>query len=84
MRDHLAGLAEHVAAGEPALLHGSGGERREPDDVAGRVDVRDGRLIIVIHDEFAAAIGLDAGCFDVEHVAIGLAADGIKQHLPAH
>src|SRR5580692_2874047 len=80
--NHFAGLAEHVATGEAALLHGGAGERGEADDVSGGVDVVHAGLKIFVDHHFAAAIGLQSGGFDLQLITVGLPADGVEEPLP--
>ncbi len=56
-RADFGGGAENVATGDAALFHGRGGERRKADDVAGRVNIGDGGLKVLIDLEFAARRG---------------------------
>src|ERR1700678_552761 len=77
----FGGGAKYVAACEPALLHGGAGERGEPNDVTGGVNVRHVRLIMFVDLNFAARIGDQAGRFDAKLITIGLAADGVDQSI---
>ena len=62
----LGELVEHVARRKPPLLHAGGGQCGEANDIAGRVDVRDGRLEIFVHLQATALIGCEAGCGQVQ------------------
>src|SRR5271169_116358 len=53
--------AERVADGDTSLLHGCGGQRRKPDDVASGVDVRQGCAVILIDRDVAPIINGQSG-----------------------
>jgi hydrophobe/amphiphile efflux-1 (HAE1) family protein len=65
---------------DAALFHRGGGKARKADDVAGRIDVRNGCLEgLGIDAEAAAAVGLKTGSGQVERIG-GAHAAGGKQH----
>ena len=49
---------EQVRGGEPALVVGGAGQRREADHVAHGVDVRHGGLEVLVDLDLPAAVGL--------------------------
>ena len=70
-----------MAARQAPLLHRRRGERREADHVAGRVDVRDGRLEELVDRDPAPVVGRETRGRQVEQVRVGLAADGVEQRV---
>src|SRR5690606_27861996 len=84
LRAARAADAEHVAGGEAPLLHRGRGEGRKSDDVPGGIDVRHGRLEVLVDGEAAARIALEPGGFDVHQVGVALAADGVEEPVPDH
>ncbi len=74
----VGGGAEDVRTGESSLLHRGAGQSRKSDDIAGGVNVRDGGLIILIHDELAPAVGYQPDAIQIELIAVGLTADRVK------
>src|SRR5438046_1330815 len=65
--------------GDPRLLHRGGGESREADHVARRVDVRHRRLIALVDRQQAALVDGDAGALEREPRDVGHA-PGRYQH----
>ena len=77
----MPAFVEHMTAGQPSLLHGGAGQRREPDDVTSGVDVGNRGLEVLIHPDFSAAIGSQAGGLDVHLIAVCLTPDGVEEPL---
>jgi hypothetical protein len=75
---------EGMAGGDPALLHRGGGQAREADDVAARIDVRLSRLERrLVHGQAAALIGLEAASGEVQAVGAAFAAGREQYHVGA-
>src|SRR5258708_24235566 len=83
MGHDLARLAEHMATSQASLLHGGARQGGESDHIAGRIDMRNTRLKVLVHCQLAASISSQSSRFDVHLVAVGLASDGVQQSLPA-
>ncbi len=64
--------------GPATLLHGGGGQRREADDVAHRVDVGDGRPLVVVDGDAAAAVGGQTGPLEGQAVGGALATGRVQ------
>ncbi len=83
VRDRLApALAvgpEHVAAREPALLHRRRGQSRKADDVACRIDVRNGRLVVLVDRDPPSLVRGQAGGREVQEVRVRLPPDAVEQ-----
>ena len=68
-----------MAHGDARLLHRGGREGREADDVAGRVDVGDRGLVVLVHGDEAAVVRGQAG--QVEGRVVGRAVSpGGEEH----
>ena len=74
-------LAERVAGRHPALIHRRRGQRGEADDVADGVDVVDLGLEVVVDEDPAAVVGLQAGVVQVEVLGLALAARGVHHRF---
>ena len=74
-------LAAGMVRGQPALLHGRGSQRREPDHVADGVDVRDLGLEVLIHRDPAALVGTQAGRGQVQRVGLALPPGGVHDRV---
>ncbi len=62
----LAGETESMAGGVTALLHRGRREGRKANDVADRIDMRQGGLKILVDFQPAALVGFDAELFQPE------------------
>src|ERR1700686_532521 len=78
------GLAEHVTTRQPPLLHRSTGQRRKPNHVPRRVNVRDRGLKIFVHRQFAALVRRQTRRLDFHLVAVGMPSNRVQQRLPAN
>src|ERR1700674_3904104 len=65
-----------VADGNAALLHGSGSQGGETDDVAGGINMRNSRAVVFVHGDITAIIDGQAGFFESEAIDSGAAAGG--------
>src|ERR1700740_1181914 len=63
--------AEGVAGGPDALLLGSGSQRGEADDIAGGVNVRNCRAVILVDRNVAAVVQGQPGSFECQAVDRG-------------
>ncbi len=70
-----------MVGGQPALVHRRGGQRGEADDVADGVDVVDLGLEVVVDEDPAAVVGLQAGGLEVEVLGLALPARGVHHRL---
>src|SRR6267378_434932 len=62
-----------VADGDAALLHGSGSQCGETDDVAGGINMRNSRTVVFVHRDITAIIDGQAGFFEGEAIDSGAA-----------
>jgi hypothetical protein len=74
-------LAAGVVRGDPALLHGRGGQRREADHVAHRVDAGCLGAVVLVHLDPAAAVRGQPGGLQVQVRGHALAARGVHDGL---
>src|SRR5881396_2145674 len=73
--------AESVTGGEPALLHGRGGQRRKADHIPSGIDVRQLGLIVFVYLELAHLVRRDADGGQVQHVRVGYPSHGVQQYV---
>src|SRR6185312_8749993 len=74
-------VTEGAGGGDAALLHGDGCERREPDHISGRENIRNLGAEVLVDWNAAALVGLKADGGEVQLVHIALAAYGIEQRV---
>ena len=74
-------LAERVIGRQPALVHRGRGQRGEADHVADGVDVVDLGLVVLVDEDPAAVVGLQAGGGQVEVVGLALPAGGVHHRV---
>ena len=72
---------ERVTGGEAALLEGGRGEAGKADDVADRVDVRNGCAVVLVDDQAPAPIGGEPGRVEVEPARGPAATDRVQRLL---
>src|ERR1700674_2109905 len=66
--------SKSVADGDAALLHGSGGQCGETDDIAGGINMRNSRTVVFVHGDITAIIDSQAGFFESEAIDSGATA----------
>src|ERR1700682_3791822 len=84
IRRQPVGLAEHVTTRKPPLLHRSTSQRRKPNHISRRVNVRDRGLKIFVHRQFAALVRRQARRLDFHLVAVSMPSNRVQQRLPAN
>src|SRR5712672_233642 len=70
-----------MADRQATLFHGSACKCRKSDLVPGRVNMRKVSLKELVHFHLSTGIGRQAGSFQMELIAIGLAADSINKSV---
>src|SRR5258706_208472 len=70
-----------MADRQATLFHGSACKCRKSDHVPGRVNMRKVSLKELVHFHLSTRIGRQAGSFQMELIAIGLAADSINKSV---
>src|SRR3981081_4553534 len=70
---------QHVACGESSLFHGSTCESRKSNDVAGRVDVRNGGLKKLIDFYPSSRVRNQSSSFHMKLIAVALPPDGVDE-----
>src|SRR5258706_233481 len=77
----LEGKAEHVTGRQPSLFHGRACKRWKTDDVAGRIDVWNFSLKVLIHFQPAPRVIHQSSSFKIELITIRLSAYGIDKGI---
>ena len=72
---------ERVAHGDARLFHRHARERREADHVARRVHARDGGSVVVVHDDVATGVDLDAGLLETQALGVTVPARGDQRRV---
>ena len=78
---HMAGLPDQNLGQRHAFVPGFMRQHRPGDDVADRPDAGHASRVIMIDDDAAALVELDAHRVEAEPVGVGHAADGDQHHV---
>ena len=78
------GNSKHMTGREPALFHGGACKCRKADNVPSRVDVRNVSLKELVHFEPAAGVSRQSSSFQMELIAIGLAAHSVDECVASY
>src|SRR5438309_10462625 len=78
-RHMLEGKPKHVACGESPLFHRSTCESRKSNDVASRVDVRNGSLKELIDFHSSSRVRNKSRSFQMKVICVALTSDAVDE-----
>ncbi len=86
--DHLdvvrIGDVKGMAGGQAALLHRRRGERGKADDIARRIDVWNGGLVVCVDRELPLLIGGQTNCSEIQCLRIADPSHSVEDHVGCH